>query len=208
MICNGEGEPMCIGGVFGGLHSGVTEGTTDIFLESAWFNPVSIRRSSFRHGLRTDAATRFEKGVDISHTVDVLKRAALLIASIAGGKITEDIIDVYPKPLEKKSILLKDVYVHKLSGKNYSRQVIEKILTSLGFEIIEKNDSSLLLTSPYSKPDISIPADLVEEIMRVDGLDNIEIPVAISIAPSVEPDAETGCLQREGCGIPGKQWLL
>jgi phenylalanyl-tRNA synthetase beta chain len=116
---------MCLAGVYGGLHSGVTEKTTNLFLESAWFDPTTIRRTSFRHGLRTDAATRFEKGVDISQTVQVLKRAALLIKEIAGGKISSDIVDVYPKIEERKQIGLKFHYLKKLSGKNYHPDAIK-----------------------------------------------------------------------------------
>lgn len=186
MICNGESEPMCIGGVFGGLHSGVSDQTKNIFLESAWFNPVNIRRSSLRHGLRTDAATRFEKGVDISNTVNVLKRAALLIQEIAGGKIASDIIDVYPAPKAKTEVAIKFHYLKKISGKNYHPDTVKKILHALGFELIKEGIDEMWLAVPYSKPDISIQADLVEEIMRIDGLDNVEIPSAITISPSVE----------------------
>lgn len=189
MICNVE-EGMCIGGVFGGLKSGVTQSTTRIFLESAWFNPVSIRKTSFRHGLRTDAATRFEKGVDISQTVQVLKRAALLIRDLAGGTISSDIVDVYPDPLEKKQVAIKYHYLKKLSGKNYHPDTVKKILEALGFELVKDGIDEMWVSVPFSKPDISIPADIVEEILRIDGLDNVEIPQAITITPSVEDDRD------------------
>lgn len=185
MICNAE-VPMCIGGVFGGLHSGVTAATKSIFLESAWFNPISIRKTSFRHGLRTDAATRFEKGVDISNTVNVLKRAAIMIKEIAGGEIASDVIDVYPMPKQKTEVALKYHYLKKLSGKNYHGDTIKNILTSLGFEMIKEGMDEMWVKVPFSKPDITIAADLVEEIMRIDGLDNVEIPQMITIAPAVE----------------------
>jgi len=185
VICN-ESEPMCIAGIFGGSQSGVKNTTTNIFLESAWFNPTSIRKTSFRHGLRTDAATRFEKGVDISNTVNVLKRAALLIKEIAGGKIASDVIDVYPAPKAKAEVTIKYAYLKKLSGKNYPPANIKSILTSLGFELIKENAEEMSYTVPYNKPDITIAADIVEEIMRIDGLDNVEIPSAITISPSVE----------------------
>ena len=185
MICNAD-APMCIGGVFGGLHSGVTIETKNIFLESAWFNPVSIRKTSIRHGLRTDAATRFEKGVDISNTVPVLKRAAIMIKEIAGGEIASDIIDVYPEPKQKTEVGLKYYYLKKLSGKNYHGDTIKNILTSLGFEMIKEGMDELFVKVPFSKPDITIAADLVEEIMRIDGLDNVEIQQMITIAPAVE----------------------
>jgi phenylalanyl-tRNA synthetase beta chain len=196
MICNAE-APMCIGGVFGGLHSGVTNATTNIFLESAWFNPSTIRKTSFRHGLRTDAATRFEKGVDIGNTVNVLKRAAVMVKEIAGGEIASDIIDVYPEPKQKTEVGLKYHYLKKLSGKNYHGDTIKNILTSLGFEMIKEGMDELFVKVPFSKPDITIAADLVEEIMRIDGLDNVEIPQMITIAPAVETLAHEATYQEK-----------
>ena len=185
MVCNAK-EGMCIAGVFGGSKSGVTANTKNIFLESAWFHPVTIRKTSVRHELRTDAATRFEKGVDISNCVNVLKRAALLIKEIAGGEIASEIVDLYPDPKPKTEVALKNHYLKKLSGKNYHSDAIKKILTSLGFEIIREGQDEIRVAVPYSKPDISIPADIVEEILRIDGLDNIEIPATITISPAVE----------------------
>ncbi|HSC53921.1 MAG TPA: phenylalanine--tRNA ligase subunit beta [Phnomibacter sp.] len=186
MICDGNSHPMCIGGVFGGLDSGVSTATTQIFLESAWFQPVSIRKSSFRHGLRTDAATRFEKGVDISQTVNVLKRAANLIIETGGGEIASDIVDVYHAPQEKKQVAIKYHYLKKLSGKNYHPDAVKNILESLGFEFLKEGQDDLWFAVPFSKPDVSLPADIVEEIMRIDGLDNVEIPSTIAIAPSAD----------------------
>lgn len=185
VICN-EDAAMCIAGVYGGVASGVTPLTKDIFLESAWFNPQGIRKTSLRHGLRTDAAARFEKGVDISNTVNVLKRAAEMIKEIAGGQIASDVIDVFPNPKPKTEVTLKYQYLAKLSGKNYPGDTIKNILTGLGFEIIKEGIEDLLVAVPYSKPDIIIPADIVEEIMRIDGFDNVEIPAAISISPATE----------------------
>ena len=185
LICNGNREPMCIAGVFGGLHSGVTSSTTNIFLESACFASSGIRKTSLKHGLRTDAATRFEKGVDISNVLNVLKRAALLIKEVAGGEISSDIVDVYPAPKEKTLISLKYQYLKKLSGKNYHPDTVKKILVALGFEINREGIDEISVTVPFSKPDISLPADLVEEIIRIDGLDNIDIPTTITISPSV-----------------------
>ena len=187
MICNAE-APMCIAGVFGGFNSGVKSTTTDMFLESAWFNPVDIRKTSFRHGLRTDAATRFEKNTDISNTVNVLKRAALLIKELAGGSISSDIVDVYPDKNEKAQVQLKHHYLKKLSGKNYHPDTVKNILTGLGFEVIKEGMDDIWLAAPYSKPDIHLPADVVEEIMRIDGYDNIEIPSSITITPSVDAE--------------------
>ena len=185
MICDADGG-ICIAGVFGGLHSGVTDTTKNIFLESAWFNPVDIRKTSFRHGLRTDAATRFEKNIDISNTVTVLKRAASIIKELSGGQIASDIVDVYPDPANKTQVSLKYHYLKKLSGKNYHPDSVKNILTSLGFEIVKDGIDELRVAAPFSKPDVSLPADIVEEILRIDGLDNIEIPTAITITPSVE----------------------
>ena len=187
MIANSE-ENMCLAGVYGGKESGVSNDTTNIFLESAWFNNESIRKTSLKHNLRTDAAIRFEKGVDISNTVNVLKRAALLIKEIAGGEISSDIIDVYPNVSEKTVVSLKYHYLKKLSGKNYHADTIKNILTALGFEIQKEGIDEIWVNVPFHKTDISIAADLVEEIMRIDGLDNIEIPATIGIAPSADYD--------------------
>ena len=186
MICDANSSPMCIGGVFGGLHSGVSSSTKNVFLESAWFHPVSIRKSSVRHGLRTDAATRFEKGVDISQTAAVLKRAALLIKELAGGTLTGKVVDVYPNPSPKKEIALKYHYMKKLSGKNYHPDAVKRILGALGFVFIKEGADDLWFSVPYHKPDITLQADLVEEIMRIDGLDHVEIPTAITLSPAAD----------------------
>jgi phenylalanyl-tRNA synthetase beta chain len=188
MICNGASKGMCIAGVYGGAESGVTENTVNVFLESAWFNGQDVRKTSLHHGLRTDAATRFEKGVDISNAVNVLKRAALMIKEIAGGEIASEVIDVYPSPKPKVEVALKNHYLKKLSGKNYHGEAINRIFVALGFEIVRDGQDELRVAVPYHKPDITIPADLVEEIMRIDGLDNVEIPKAILMSPQVEDD--------------------
>ncbi len=186
MICNGDEEGMCIAGIFGGAKSGVSTTTTNIFIESAWFSPGSIRKSSIKHGLRTEAAVRFEKGVDISHVVNTLKRTALLIKEIAGGSISSDIIDIYPDPAEKTQVAIKYHYLKKLSGKNYHPDAAKRILSSLDFEIIKEGMDELCVAVPFSKPDISLPADIVEEIIRIDGLDNIEIPTSMTITPAAD----------------------
>lgn len=185
MICNAE-EGMCIAGVFGGAKSGVKPETKNIFLESAWFNPASIRKTSFRHGLRTEAAARFEKGVDISNVVNVLKRAALLIKEVTGGEISSDIIDVYPSPEEKTQVAFKYDYLKKLSGKKYDNDAVKGILASLGFEIIKEETDELTVAVPFSKPDITLPADIVEEILRIDGLDNVEITGSMTLTPATD----------------------
>ena len=185
MISDSE-KPLCIAGVFGGLKSGVTAATKNIFLESAWFENVHIRKTSVHHGLRTDAATRFEKGVDITGTVDVLELAAAMIQELAGGTCSE-VVDVYPHPASKTKVTLTYAYLKKLSGKNYSATAVKTILSSLGFEIVHATETEIELAVPFHKPDISLPADLVEEILRIDGLDNIAIPTTISISPSIDP---------------------
>ncbi|MBL7698874.1 MAG: phenylalanine--tRNA ligase subunit beta [Chitinophagaceae bacterium] len=185
MICDGNEKGMCIAGVFGGIDSGVTPSTKNIFLESAWFNPVDIRKTSFRHGLRTDAAMRFEKNVDISNCLNVLKRAAMMIVELAGGRIAGDWIDVYPSPDEKSTVVLGYEYMKKLSGKKYEPQTVKNILSNLGFGIRKESENEVEVEVPYSKPDITLPADVVEEVMRIDGYDNIAIPSSITITPSV-----------------------
>src|SRR5450432_2779169 len=206
MICDAEG-PLCIAGVFGGLNSGIKNTSTDLFLESAWFNPSAIRRTSFRHGLRTDAAIHFEKGMDISGTVTALKRAASLIRELANGKITSPVVDLYPDPIPKTQILLKYHYLKKLSGKNYHSVAVKNILLALGFDILREGLDDLLIAVPFHKPDVKQPADLVEEIMRIDGYDHIEIPANIHISPSVETGREPAAMQEKiagflvGCGF-------
>ncbi len=200
MICD-EASPLCIGGVFGGLHSGVTENTTNIFLESAWFNPTFIRKTSFRHGLRTDAATRFEKGVDISNAVSVLKRAAMLIQELAGAHVASQITDVYPVQEEKKEVSLSYAYLRRLSGKHYRPETVRAILESLQFKVVKDDADAIVLQVPYHKPDVSLPADVVEEILRIDGLDSIDIPTAITITPSVEEDDKSERLKEKASAL-------
>lgn len=199
MVCN-EKEAMCIAGVFGGAHSGVSTATKNIFLEAAYFDAITIRKTSFRHGLRTDAASRFEKGTDISNTVTVLKRAAGLIKEIAGGEISSAIVDIYPDPKPKVNVGIKYHYLKKLSGKNYHPDSVKDILVSLGFEVIKEGIDELWVAVPYHKPDISLPADLVEEILRIDGLDNVTIPDAITITPSVEENYGTETYREKVAG--------
>ena len=200
MICDAEG-PLCIAGVFGGLNSGIKNSSTELFLESAWFNPSAIRKTSFRHGLRTDAAIHFEKGMDISGTVFALKRAASLIREYAGGKISSPVADQYPEPFPKTQILLKYHYLKKLSGKNYHSIAVKNILLALGFDILREGLDDLLIAVPFHKPDVQLPADLVEEIMRIDGYDHIEIPANINISPSVEADRDQSAMQEKIAGF-------
>jgi len=188
MICDTH-KPMCLAGIYGGANSGVTEKTTSIFLESAYFNPSFIRKSSLHHGLRTDAAQHFEKGVDINNLLPALIRAAQLMTEYANAEITSDIIDIYPAPFQPRTVKTSYSYIKKLSGKAYSNEAVKTILTSLGFELTENNDA-LNITVPSNKTDVTEPADIVEEIVRIDGLDNIVIPEKLNIAllPSREND--------------------
>ena len=188
MICNSR-EPMCIAGVYGGLESGISDTTTHLFLESAFFDPVTIRKTSFGHQLRTDAATRFEKGTDISATLPVLQRAAYLIREIAGGTVRTAPVDGYPAPPAPTTVSLSWAYLKKISGKDYAPAAATSILQSLGFTIQTADANGIIVTIPHHKPDITLPADLVEEILRIDGLDNISIPATITISPAVEQPA-------------------
>ncbi len=201
MICNGQGEGMCIGGVFGGLHSGVSDKTTTVFLESAWFSPAGIRKSSFRHNLRTDAATHFEKGVDISQTVAVLKRAAMLICEHANGHIASAIIDIYPSPQKPIEVNISYAYLERLSGKKYSPDTVKEILKGLGFIMLREDAGTLTVAVPFHKTDISLPADIAEEIMRIDGFDNIAIPSNISFSPASETLGRQEVLKEKISGI-------
>lgn len=192
MICDGNSTPMCIAGVFGGISSGVKETTTAIFLESALFSATGIRKTSMRHGLRTDAAVRFEKGVDISNVQFALERAVALMGEIAHGAPASAVTDVYPSPAPQTSIETTYHYINTLSGYTYAPEKVKNILCSLGFTVQSDNETHLRVAVPYHKTDISIPADLVEEVMRIDGLDNIPIPEFVRMVPSrqAQPDKE------------------
>lgn len=179
-ICDKEGA-MAIGGVFGGNGSGITDATVNVFLESAYFNPKFIRRTSLHHGLRTDAATHFEKGVDINNVIPALKRAAAMIAEVAGGTVASVVADEYPAPLEPVTVTVTYNYIRKLSGKPYHHIDIQEILHALGFEVTGESDSTLTLKVPSNKTDVAHPADIVEEILRIDGLDNVEIPGRLNV---------------------------
>lgn len=173
MICNAE-EPMCIAGVFGGMESGVTEQTRSVFLESAYFNPVSIRKTAKRHGLNTDASFRFERGIDPNITEYALKRAALLIEEIAGGEITSDIVDVYPTKIEDYQVRLSFENAKKLIGEEIPAETIKRILMSLEIKINNVTETGLGLTVPSYRNDVQREADIVEEILRVYGYNNIK----------------------------------
>ncbi|WP_430400855.1 phenylalanine--tRNA ligase subunit beta [Flavobacterium sp.] len=173
MICNAE-EPMCIAGVFGGKESGVTENTQSIFLESAYFNPVSVRKTAKRHTLSTDASFRFERGVDPSITEYALKRAALLIQEVAGGEITSDIIDFYPKKIEDFQVFLNFDKATKIIGEEIPKDTIKKILVSLDIKINNISETGIGLSIPPYRVDVQREIDVIEEILRVYGYNNIK----------------------------------
>ncbi len=186
MICDSQ-KPMCIAGVFGGEHSGVSENTTNVFLESAYFNPVWVRKTAKRHALSTDASFRFERGIDPNITVFALKRAALLIKELAGGEITSEITDLYPEPVAPFEIELSFEYVDNLIGKQIGNDTICKILGDLGIEILERCEKGVKVAVPAYRVDVQRPADLVEEILRIYGYNNVEIPEHVNSTLSYEP---------------------
>ncbi len=191
MICDVK-SGLCIAGVFGGAKSGVTEHTKDIFLESANFNPVSIRKTSRLHGLQTDASFRFERGADPNITVYALKRAACLIRELAGGRIASEIKDAYPVFIENKRIEIKFQNVDRLVGKTIERPLIRSILEDLGIQVLEEHQNGLKLSIPTYKVDVIREADVIEEILRIYGYNNVEIPdvVRSSLSFVVKPDPE------------------
>jgi phenylalanyl-tRNA synthetase beta chain len=192
MICNAE-EPMCIAGVFGGAKSGVHAGTTSIFLESAYFNSVSVRKTAKRHGLKTDASFRFERGTDPDMTVFALKRAALLIQQVAGGKIISQIFDHYPAPVAPFEVEVAYNNINRLIGKVIGNDTIMSILKGLDIEIVAETEEGLSLKVPPYRVDVTREVDVIEEILRLYGYNNIEIPTQIraSLNNSVRPEKDT-----------------
>ena len=173
MICNTE-EPMCIGGVFGGLDSGVTEQTTDVFLESACFHPTWIRKTARRFGLNTDASFRFERGLDPNQTIYVLKRAALLIQELAGGRITGEIQDVYPKVYEPYRVSVTYQKINSLIGKEIPVATVKSIVESLEMKIVAEDEAGLTLDVPMYRIDVQRDVDVIEDILRIYGYNNVE----------------------------------
>jgi phenylalanyl-tRNA synthetase beta chain len=174
MICNGNQEPMCIAGVFGGIDSGVSNSTTSIFLESAYFNPVAIRKTAKRHALNTDASFRFERGIDPNITKYALKRAANLILEVAGGKVSSEIVDLYPSKAEDFQVFLSFSKMDRLIGAVIPRETIKNILASLDIKINSVTDGGIGLTIPSYRVDVTREADVIEEILRVYGYNNVE----------------------------------
>lgn len=190
MICNAE-ESMCIGGVFGGVDSGVTENTTKLFIESAYFNPVWIRKSARRHGLNTDASFRFERGVDPNNTLYVLKRAAMMIKELAGGLISSEIVDNYPQPMEDFRVSLSLAKTNKLIGKVIEPEQVKSILSALEIEILSEEGDILKLKVPAYRVDVQRDVDIVEEILRIYGYNNIDVSDSLksNISYSTKPDS-------------------
>ena len=185
MICNAE-EPMCIAGVFGGLDSGVTDATTDVFLESAYFNPTSIRKSARRHGLNTDASFRFERGIDPNGTVYALKLAALLVKELAGGTICGPLIDCYPQPIEPFAVELSLDYLRRLIGKDLPSDTVKTILHGLEIEIAAETDDVLQLRVPTYRVDVQRPCDVVEDVLRIYGYNNVEFGEQVKSSLSIK----------------------
>lgn len=189
MICNAN-EPMCMAGVFGGIDSGVTDETTSIFIESAYFNPVSVRKTARRHGLNTDSSFRFERGIDPHQTIYALKRAALLVKELAGGQISSEIVDIYPNKIENFSVEVSLDKMRKLIGKEINSATIKEILAALEIAIVKENGDSLSLSVPAYRVDVQREADVVEEVLRIYGYNNIEMPQQVRSTLSFEPRPE------------------
>lgn len=207
MICNAE-EPMCIAGVFGGLDSGTTETTKDVFLESAYFHPTWVRKTARRHGLSTDSSFRFERGIDPNGTIYALKEAALLVKELAGGEIASEIKDNYPAPIADFPVELSYEYTNALIGKVIPVETIKSIVTSLEMKITGETPEGLSLLVPAYRVDVQRPCDVVEDILRIYGYNNVEIPTSVKSSLSVKGDVDKSVKlqnlvseQLVGCGF-------
>lgn len=207
MICNAE-EPMCIAGVFGGLDSGTTEATKDVFLESAYFHPTWVRKTARRHGLSTDSSFRFERGIDPNGTIYALKEAAILVKELAGGEIASDIKDNYPAPVADFAVELSYEYVNSLVGKVIPAETIKSIVTSLEMKIVAETAEGLSLSIPAYRVDVQRPCDVVEDILRIYGYNNVEIPTSLKSSLNVEGEVDKSVKlqnlvseQLVGCGF-------
>lgn len=206
-ICNAE-EPMCIAGVFGGKGSGTYDSTCNVLLESAYFNPTWIRKSSRRHGLQTDASFRFERGIDPNGQIYALKQAAIMAKELAGAKVSMEIVDVYPQPIKPFSVDLKYDYVNRLIGKDIPQETVKSIVTTLEMEIVKEDAEGLSLSVPAYRVDVQRPCDVVEDILRIYGYNNIEIPTTVKSSLSVKGEADKShklqnliAEQLVGCGF-------
>ncbi len=194
IICNKD-EGMCIAGVFGGYESGVSDKTKNIFLESAYFNPVSVRKTSKRHALQTDSSFRFERGVDPNNTIYALKRAALLIKELAGGKISSDIIDIYPEPINNFKFDVLYSHIDRLIGKKIEHNVIDNILEALEIKIINRAEDKITVEVPPYRVDVTREADIIEEILRIYGYNNIASSYSVKSTLSFAPKPDTNKLK-------------
>ena len=188
-ICNAE-DAMCIAGVFGGKGSGTYETTKNVVLESAYFHPTWIRKSARRHGLSTDASFRFERGIDPNGTIEALKYAAILCQELAGGKVSMEIKDVYPEPIESPVVDLKYSYVHSLIGKEIEHEMIKAICQSLEMEVLNETAEGLTLRVPAYRVDVQRPCDVVEDILRIYGYNNVEIPTQLKSSLVIKADED------------------
>jgi phenylalanyl-tRNA synthetase beta chain len=188
-ICNGM-EPLCIGGVFGGINSGVKDSTKNIFLESAYFDSVYIRKTARRHGLNTDASFRFERGTDPNGVIYALKRAAMLIKEVAGGTISSEIVDIYPQPVAGFKVDVTYHNIKRLIGKDLGKETIQNILDSLEIKIESETENGLSLLVPPYRVDVKREADVIEELLRIYGYNNVEIPTQVnaSLQTAEKPD--------------------
>lgn len=192
MICSAT-RPMCIAGVFGDLDSGVTETTTDIFIESAYFNATSVRKTARRHGLQTDASFRYERGTDPSITVYAAKLAALMIKEIAGGEICGEVVDIYPKKIKPAKVTLSYDYTRGLIGKNIPDEVIDSITASLEMETVGRRDGEVDLLIPTYRVDVTRPCDVVEDVLRIYGYNNVELTDRVHSSLSYYTPTDMAC---------------
>ncbi|MEE0670960.1 phenylalanine--tRNA ligase subunit beta [Prevotella sp.] len=188
-ICNAE-EPMCIAGIFGGKGSGTYDTTTNVVLESAYFHPTWIRKSARRHGLSTDASYRFERGIDPNGIIYALKQAAILCKQLAGGKVSMEIKDVYPTPIADARVQLDYEYVDRLIGKKIGNDMIRSIVESLDMKVISETDNGLELDVPAYRVDVQRPCDVVEDILRIYGYNNVEIPTQLKSSLTILGDED------------------
>ena len=189
MICSAS-KPMCIAGVFGGLDSGVTEQTTDIFIESAYFNPTSVRKTARRHGLQTDASFRYERGTDPNITMYALKLAALMVKELAGGEICGEPVDIYPEPVAPFNVPLDYDYARALIGKDIPTETIDSILRALEIEIVESDGKEARLHVPTYRVDVQRPCDVVEDVLRIYGYNNVEMGTTVHSSLSFKSQAD------------------
>ncbi len=207
MICN-ESEPMCIAGVFGGLESGITDQTTEVFIESAYFDPVSIRRTSKRHGIKTDASFRYERGADPWIVPFAGRRAALLMQELAGGKITGKVHEVYPTPIERCHVQINFARMEALIGKKIGAGTIMDILRYMDFGVVSENAEGAEVTVPTYKVDVYRECDIVEEVLRIYGYNNIELPERVISSYSHTPNPDPEAVKVKACDMLAAQGFM